>query len=184
MFLFIAVKYVFLHLSNKNAQTREIISVDVHTRFVGTGVRVDIGYQDHRRTSNTDENIDYMLDAPLLPDVPLTHRHETRHGIKNGVRNATIQTTRRRFWDTDGNNNFYNLLPGDDVIVKCAYSTREAIQPIFGGMNSNEELCFAFITYVNKYRNEVQFAGEKDKNERLQHDFECKSFGVQLCVLH
>ena len=147
-------------------------------------MRVDVGYQDHRRTSNIGEKVDYMLDVPLLPDVTLTHRHETQYGIRKGVRNVTMQTTRRRFWDTNGNNNFYKLLPGDDVIVKCAYSTREAIQPIYGGMNSNEELCFAFITYVHKYRNEIHWAGEQDKNERLEHDFECKVFGVQLQVLY
>ena len=152
----------------------------MHTRFSGAGVRVDVGYQDHRRTSSNGEIIDYMLDVPLVPDVPLFHRHETRSGIKFGIQNETIQTIRRRFWDRKGNNNFYKLLPGDDLIVKCAHSTREAIQPIFGGMNSNEELCFAFISYVNKNRNKIKWAGEQDKNDRLEHDFECEFLVTRL----
>ena len=156
----------------QNAQTREVISVDVHTRYLGTGVRVDIGYQDLRRASNDRE---YMLDVPLLPDIPLKHQNDVRnsHLINRGI-NETIQTVRRRFWDTKTGNNFYQLLPGDDMIVKCAYSTMEEIQPIFGGMQSNEEVCFAFISYVQKYsRPDVSF-GENDKNEKLEHDFECK----------
>ena len=115
-----------------------------------------------------------MLDVPLVPDVPLNHQNELRNSIQGGDQNSTIQTVRRRFWDTNGNKNFYKLLPGDDVIVKCAYSTREGIQPIFGGMNSNEEICFAFITYATKNGRDVNWAGEEDKSQRLEHDFECK----------
>ena len=158
----------------KNAQTKEVISVDVHTRFVGTGVRVDVGYQDLRRNSKFGNNKEYMLDVPLLPDVALNHEHELRNNIHGKERNDTVQTVRRRFWDTNGNNDFYKLLPGDDVIVKCAYSTREAIQPTFGGMNSNEEVCFAFITYTTKNGRDINWAGEEDKSQKLQHDFECK----------
>ena len=158
----------------KNAITREIVSIDVHTRFLGTGVRVDVGYRDLRRTTNFGDVDEYMLDEPLLPDVSLTHRHEVRLNIDGNYQNQTIQTVRRRFWDkNNGNVNFYKLLPGDDVLVKCAYSTREAIRPIFGGMNSEEEVCFAFITYVTKQHRESHWAGEEDKNEPLKHDFKC-----------
>ena len=94
--------------------------MDVHTRYLGTGVRVDVGYQDLRRTSSLGETKEYMLDAPLVPDIPLSHRHEVRNGIKREDRNTTIQTVRRRFWDPEGGTRFYKLLPGDDVIVKCA----------------------------------------------------------------
>lgn len=165
-----------MKISKQNAQTREVISVDVHTRYLGTGVRVDVGYQDLRRTSNTRESNEYMLDVPLLPDVPLRHRNDLRDSVVKGDENGTIQTVRRRFWETNGGNKFYKLLPGDDVIVKCAYSTIEEIQPVFGGMKSNEEVCFAFITYVNKNdrRSNENLGGEEDKNQRLKHDFECK----------
>ena len=152
--------------------------MDVHTRYLGTGVRVDVGYQDLRRTSSLGETKEYMLDAPLVPDIPLSHRHEVRNGIKREDRNTTIQTVRRRFWDPEGGTRFYKLLPGDDVIVKCAYSTIEEIQPVLGGMKSNEEICFAFISYVNKNvrrsGGEAGLEGEVDKNLRLEHDFECK----------
>ena len=53
------------------------------------------------------------------------------------------------------------------------------IQPIFGGMNSHEELCFALITYVNQNRDEplsgVGWAGEQDKHDKLQHSFDCNN---------
>ena len=154
----------------------------MHTRYLGTGVRVDIGYQDLRRTSNIGNGREYMLDIPLLPDVPLRHQNDVRNGILNRDVNQTIQTVRRRFWDTKTGNNFYQLLPGDDIIVKCAYSTMEEIQPVFGGMQSNEEVCFAFITYAKKdSRREVNL-GEKDKNQKLQHDFECKIYSIVLII--
>ena len=163
----------------QNEKTREVISADVHTRSVGTGVRVDVGYQDHRRTSNHEEHTEYMLDAPLIPDVRLLSIHDKKYIAKFSSRNLTIQSVRRRFWENDENKNFYKLLPGDDVIVKCAYSTREMIQPIFGGMNSHEELCFALITYVNQNRDEpssdVGWAGEQDKHNKLQHSFDCNN---------
>ena len=149
--------------------------MDVHTRFIGTGVRVDIGYQDLRRSSNDRNGGEYMLDVPLLPDVALKHQNDVRNGLLiDHEANETIQTVRRRFWDAKSGNNFYQLLPGDDIIVKCAYSTMEEIQPVFGGMQSNEEVCFAFISYVNKQsRREVNF-GEQDKNQKLEHGFESK----------
>ena len=162
----------------QNAQTREIISLDVHTRYIGTGVRVDVGYQDLRRTSNFGETEDYMLDTPLVPDVHLSHRHEVRNGVQIVHQNSTVQTVRRRFWDPEGGTKFYKLLPGDDVIVKCAYSTIEEIQPVLGGMKSNEEICFAFLSYVNKdvrRNSDAKREGEVDKNLRLEHDFECKT---------
>lgn len=173
---------LFYERLNQNAQTREVISVDVHTRYLGTGVRVDVGYQDLRRSSNVGEAREYMLDAPMLPDVPLSHRHEVRSGVQRGDQNRTIQTVRRRFWNPKGGNKFYKLLPGDDVIVKCAFSTIEEIYPVYGGMNSNEEICFAFISYVNKNgrrSGNAELAGEVDKNVRLEHDFECKS---SICI--
>ena len=120
-----------------------------------------------------------MLDVPLLPDVPLNHQNERRNSVHINHRiNETIQTVRRRFWDAETGNKFYQLLPGDDIIVKCAYSTREEIQPTFGGMQSNEEVCFAFISYVQKdSKRDVTF-GEQDKNQKLEHDFECKNHRI------
>ena len=71
---------------------------------------------------------------------------------------------------------------GDDIIVKCAYSTMEEIQPVFGGMQSNEEVCFAFITYAKKDSRRKVNLGEKDKNQKLQHDFECKIYSIGLTI--
>ena len=42
----------------------------------------------------------------------------------------------------------YHLYPGDDVIVRCHHSTLGQTLPLFGGVASYDELCFAVITHT------------------------------------
>ena len=99
----------------QNEKTREVISADVHTRSVGTGVRVDVGYQDHRRTVNHEEHTEYMLDAPLIPDVALSSIHDKKYTKKFSSRNLTIQSVRRRFWENNENKNFPRTAPSLEI---------------------------------------------------------------------
>ena len=41
----------------------------------------------------------------------------------------------------------YHLHPGDDLILRCHHSTLGKVLPIFGGVASYDELCFAILTH-------------------------------------
>ena len=40
------------------------------------------------------------------------------------------------------------LSQGDDILLRCQYSSLHLNAPTFGGTESSNELCFAIITYV------------------------------------
>ena len=41
----------------------------------------------------------------------------------------------------------YSLHPGDDLILRCHHSTLGKVLPIFGGVATQDELCFAILTH-------------------------------------
>ena len=40
-----------------------------------------------------------------------------------------------------------NVLPGDELILECEYSTKSRDKPTFGGLSTREEMCLGFILY-------------------------------------
>lgn len=42
------------------------------------------------------------------------------------------------------------VLPGDFLILECAYNTQSLSRPILGGYSLNEEICVSFVTYYPK----------------------------------
>ena len=39
------------------------------------------------------------------------------------------------------------VLPGDELILECEYSTKSRDKPTFGGLSTREEMCLGFILY-------------------------------------
>lgn len=42
------------------------------------------------------------------------------------------------------------ILPGDELVTECIYSTRHRSKPTFGGYAATQEMCLAFITHYPK----------------------------------
>ena len=63
-------------------------------------------------------------DIPLLKSTQFKN-YQIAHFIRNG----------------------YKIYPGDDLILTCHYKTKKVHGPIFGGVISSEELCFALLTH-------------------------------------
>lgn len=40
-----------------------------------------------------------------------------------------------------------NVLPGDELVAECVYSTLNRTKPTLGGYAASEEMCLAFIMY-------------------------------------
>lgn len=60
----------------------------------------------------------------------------------------------------------YRVFPGDDLLLRCHHTTRDQTLPIFGGVASDDELCFALVTHV------------------CQDDQRCPLAGMTSCMSH
>jgi hypothetical protein len=86
------------------------------------------------------------------------HTHATGKNVKlSHVRNGT--EIGKIVEDNNYNHNYQEVrtlvnetkvLPGDYMILECAYNTKNLRKPTLGGYSLQQEICLSFITYYPK----------------------------------
>ena len=112
----------------------KVVAVEAHTRNLGIWISAEVGYKSKSEST-------YYLDTPLLRRTNLSQFTDA-NVLGKKVSNETVQSIRKTFDPP------FTIRSTDDIILNCAYSTRQEVLPIFGGLGSDNEMCFAVLTFI------------------------------------